>query len=56
METHAKARLLAGKTMPGLFLIDQHFPIGPAIEQIVTIAEYSDISEWNDQIVHLPLR
>jgi hypothetical protein len=55
METHAKARLLAGKTMPGLFLIDQYFPIGSAIEQIVTIAQCSDTSEWNEQIVRLPL-
>lgn len=55
METHANARLLAGKAMPGLFLIDQHFRIGSAIEEIVVIAECSDMSEWKDQIRRLPL-
>jgi Domain of unknown function (DUF5615) len=55
METHALARLIAGKPMPGLFLIDQYFPIGRAIEEIVVIAECSDMSEWKDQIRRLPL-
>lgn len=55
METHARARLLAGKAMPGLFLINQYFPIGRAIEEIVVIAECSPHTEWKDQIVRLPL-
>ncbi|MGQ0543480.1 MAG: DUF5615 family PIN-like protein [Blastocatellia bacterium] len=55
METHAVARLLAGKTMPGLFLIDQYFPIGRAIEEIAVKAECSDKFEWKDQIRRLPL-
>lgn len=55
METHALARLIAVKPMPGLFLIDQYFPIGRAIDEIVMIAECSNLSDWNDQIVRLPL-
>lgn len=55
MGTHAETRLLAGKPMPGLFLIHQYFPIGRAIEEIVIIAECSNPSEWKDQITRLPL-
>jgi hypothetical protein len=55
MEMHATARLLAGKTMPGLFLIDQHFPIGRAIDEIAMIAQCSRDDEWNGLIQRLPL-
>ncbi|HLA95297.1 MAG TPA: DUF5615 family PIN-like protein [Pyrinomonadaceae bacterium] len=55
METHALARLNAGKPMPGLLLIHQHFPIGPAIDEIVLIAECSRDDEWNGLIRYLPL-
>ncbi len=55
MATHASARLLAGKPMPGLFLIDQNFPIGQAINEIVIIAECSHDNEWNGKIERLPL-
>lgn len=49
------ARLDAGKSMPGLLLIHQHFPIGPAIEEIVMIAECSRDDEWINLIRYLPL-
>jgi hypothetical protein len=55
MGAHARARLLAGKHMRGLFLIRQTFPIGRAIEEIVTVAVCSDDRDWQNLIVHLPL-
>lgn len=55
MENYAKARIVVEKPMPGLFLIAQDFPIGRAIEEIVTIAECSPASEWKNQIIRLPL-
>jgi len=55
METHARARILAGKPMSGIFLIRQNFPIGRAIEEIVTIAVCSRDNEWNGRIEYLPL-
>ena len=55
METHALARLNSGKLMPGLLLIHQHFPIGPAIDEIVLIAECSRDDEWIGIIRYLPL-
>jgi len=55
METQAAARLLAGKPMPSLFLIDQYLPIGRAIDEIVLIAACSRDDEWNGAIEHLPI-
>jgi hypothetical protein len=55
MESHARARILAGKSMPGLFLIQQVLPIGQAIDAIEVIALCSRDDEWQNRIEHLPL-
>ena len=55
MRTHATARLLAGKPMPGLILIRQSVPIGRAVEEIVMVATCSRDDEWNGLIQYLPL-
>ncbi len=55
MDLHARARISEGEPMPGLFLILQDSPIGPAIDEIVTIAECSRDDEWNNMIQYLPL-
>lgn len=55
MEGHAIERLRAGKTMPGLFLIHQDFPIGLAIDEIALIALCSKEAEWRNIIRFLPL-
>jgi|SRR5580765_7160457 len=55
MRAFAKARLLAGKAMPGVFEISQDLPIGRSIEEIVIIAECSQAEEWNGMIQYLPL-
>ena len=55
LESHAAARILAGKPMPGLFLIHQHLAIGRAIDAIVIVTECSREGEWNGLIQYLPL-
>ncbi len=55
MKGFAIDRILAGKLMPGLIEIGQSFPVGRAIEEIVLIAECSNMSEWTNRIVRLPL-
>lgn len=55
METHARARILARKPMPGLFLIHQDLPIGQAIEAVAVIVLCSPDDEWHNRIEHLPL-
>lgn len=56
MRSHATARLLANKPMPGLILIRQSVPVGRSIEEIVFVAECSHDGELNSQIQYLPLR
>ena len=53
MRGFAIARVVAEKRMPGLIEIGQDFPIGRAIEEIVTIAECSSAAEWRNQIVRI---
>ena len=55
MRVFVKARLGAGKPMPGVFEITQNLPIGRAIEEIVIVAECSQPEEWYDLIQYLPL-
>jgi len=54
MEGHAYARIVAGRHMPGLFLIRQDQPVRAAIEEIVMIAECSTGAEWRDIVRWLP--
>jgi hypothetical protein len=41
--------------MPGVIAFSQSLPVGQAIEELVTIIECSEQSEWVAQITHLPL-
>jgi predicted nuclease of predicted toxin-antitoxin system len=55
MKSHAADRMLAGKTMPGLFLTQQELPISQAVDAIEIIARCSRDNEWHNRIEHLPL-
>ena len=55
MKPHAYARVAAGLSMPGLFALPQSVPVGPAIEELLLIAECSLEGEWEGQVRHLPL-
>lgn len=55
MESHAAARILAGRPMTGLFLIQQSLPIGLAIKALEIIVHCSHDNEWNNRVEHLPL-
>jgi hypothetical protein len=52
---YAYARITAGEIMPGVIAFSESLPIGQAIEELATIIECSDQSEWQDQIIYLPL-
>lgn len=54
MESHAAARIRAGRPMAGLFLIQQGLPIGRAVEELEMIVLCSRDDEWNNRIEHLP--
>jgi hypothetical protein len=55
MPAAAYAHLNAGKSFPGLFMIQQTLPIWPGIESLVLIWSLSEIEEWKDQVIYLPL-
>jgi predicted nuclease of predicted toxin-antitoxin system len=48
-------RLGLGLPMPGVFILGNRFPTGPAIEHILFIDACSDQEEWDGRVVHLPL-
>ena len=54
MPTAAYARLTAGLSFPGLFMVQQSLQIRPVIESIVLIWSASELEEWKDQVVFLP--
>jgi Domain of unknown function (DUF5615) len=56
MQPFAYQRVAAGLPMPGVFEVSQDLPIGPAIEEILLLAECSKENEWEGQIRFLPLR
>jgi predicted nuclease of predicted toxin-antitoxin system len=55
MSDHAFERVAAGEPMPGVFILNDRFPIGQAIQEILLMIECSQQSEWRDRVVHLPL-
>ena len=44
-----------GEWMPGVIEVSRTVPIGIAIENIVLLVECSTESEWEGQILYLPL-
>jgi hypothetical protein len=55
MRAAAHARLSRGESFPGLFMVQQASPIGSIIDSLVLIWAASDLEEWKDQVVFLPL-
>lgn len=56
MTAHAIERIEAGKPMPGVFAVSQSLPIGRAIEDMLVLAEWSSVGEWEGLLLHLPLK
>lgn len=52
---YAYQRVVAGDRMAGVFVLDDRFPVGPAIQEILLIVECSEESDWNGRVIHLPL-
>ena len=51
----AYERVAAGEAMPGVFVLNDRFPIGQAIEEILLMDACSEPASWNGLVVHLPL-
>jgi hypothetical protein len=55
MPATAFARLSAGGSFTGLFMVPQLSPIAPIIDGLVMVWAASDLEEWKDLVIFLPL-
>ncbi|HKI32038.1 MAG TPA: DUF5615 family PIN-like protein [Gemmataceae bacterium] len=46
-------RVRAGQPMPGVFVVDDYMPTGPAIDEVLLLALGSDEGEWEGQVIYL---
>ena len=51
----AYERLVAGEYLAGVFAVPEDTPIGRAIDDLVLLIACSELSEWENRVVHLPL-
>jgi hypothetical protein len=52
---YAYERVASGQEMAGVFILNDRFPVGQAIEEILLMVECSEQAEWRGRAVHLPL-
>jgi hypothetical protein len=55
MPNHAYQRVAAGDAMPGLFVLNDRFPVGRAIDELCLLAACSEQSDWRALVSYLPL-
>jgi hypothetical protein len=55
MTYYAYERVKAGLSMLGVIEVADDLPLGQVIEDILLLAEYSNRSEWESQVIYLPL-
>ena len=55
MSYYAYERVRRGQSIPGIVEVADDLPIGQVIKDLLLLAEYSKISEWEGQVIYLPL-
>ncbi len=55
MPDFAYDRIIAGKAMPGLFVLSDQLSLRHAIDEILFLDDCSEQEEWRGLIVYLPL-
>ena len=55
MADFAYERVVAGEPMAGVFILNDRFPAGQAIEEILLIIACSDPADWDGRVVYIPL-
>jgi hypothetical protein len=55
MTGFASMRANAGQPMPGLFVVDRQASIGQILNDLEAMAGASQMDEWQDQIIFLPM-
>jgi predicted nuclease of predicted toxin-antitoxin system len=51
----AYERVAIGEEMPGVFILDERFPVGQALQELLLITECSEHSEWSNLVIYVPL-
>jgi predicted nuclease of predicted toxin-antitoxin system len=55
MPDYAFERVTAGDGMPGVFILNDRYAVGQAIEEILLVVVCTDQAEWRGRAVHVPL-
>jgi Domain of unknown function (DUF5615) len=55
MSDQAYERVAAGEVMAGVFILNDRFPVGRAIEEILLLVACTEQAEWSSRAVHVPL-
>ena len=55
MPRYAYERIAGGQPMPGVFILNDRFPVGQAIDEILLVATHTDQAEWRGRVAFLPL-
>ncbi len=55
MVAYANERIIAGLPMPGVIIAHNTLPIGTVINDLLTILDVSEMSDWENLITFLPL-
>ena len=55
MADYAYARVAVGEAMAGVFIVNDRFPVGQAVDEIMLTVACSEQIEWSGRAVHLPL-
>lgn len=56
MEVHLADHLMAGGSVPGIFVRRRRAPLGLVIESLLLIMGAAEPDEYADQITHIPLQ
>lgn len=55
MPAAAYARLARGKSFPGVVMVPQSLPTGKVIDDLLLIWSASELEEWKNQVMFLPI-
>jgi predicted nuclease of predicted toxin-antitoxin system len=55
MPDFAYARMVAGKPMPGVFVVNDRLPVRQAIDELLLVDACSEQAEWAGLVLYLPL-
>jgi hypothetical protein len=55
ISNYAYERVVAGERMTGIFILNDRFPVGRAIEEILLMDTCTEQAEWSGRAVYVPL-